>query len=101
MGEWTFLTNYAVVLSFIAHHPRITARELAHEAGITERAVRKIIKDLEEERYLSKTREGRRVRYSISPKMPLRHRSHGDKMVGDLLTVLGFDKKKTRRKPPR
>lgn len=91
MGEWTFVTNHAVVLSFVARNPRITAREMANEIGITERAVRKIIRDLEIEKYLSKKREGRRVRYSIKPKLALRHRSQRDRLIGDLLEVLGWD----------
>jgi predicted transcriptional regulator len=91
MSEWTFVTNHAVVLSFVARNPRITAREMANEIGITERAVRKIIRDLEIEKYLSKKREGRRVRYSIKPKLALRHRSQRDKLIGDLLEVLGWD----------
>ena len=46
MSEWTFLTRHAAVLSLIAKQPRITAIELAHQTGVTERAVRKIIADL-------------------------------------------------------
>jgi DNA-binding MarR family transcriptional regulator len=91
MTEWTFVTNHAVVLSFVARDPRITALEMANEIGITERAVRKIIKDLEAAKYLKKRREGRRVRYSIRPNMSLRHRTQRDKLVGDLLKVLGGD----------
>jgi len=37
MPEWTFLTNHALVLSFLARHPRITALELSGAVGITER----------------------------------------------------------------
>jgi DNA-binding MarR family transcriptional regulator len=91
MTEWTFVTNHAVVLSFVARNPRITALEMANEIGITERAVRKIIKDLEAAKYLRKRREGRRVRYSTRPNMSLRHRTQRDKLVGDLLKVLGGD----------
>ena len=47
MAEWTFLTNHALVLSFLAKHPMITGLEVSREVGITERAVRKIIADLE------------------------------------------------------
>jgi DNA-binding MarR family transcriptional regulator len=57
MSEWTFLSNHALVLSYIAHHPRITARELANAIGITERATRKIIADLLETGYIAKKRE--------------------------------------------
>ena len=98
MAEWTFVTNHAAVLSFLSRHPRITARELALEVGITERAVRKIIKDLEMEGYILKTRDGRRSRYSIKPKLPLRHKTQRDKPIGDLLEVLGWDRKAHRNR---
>jgi DNA-binding transcriptional ArsR family regulator len=90
MPEWTFLTNYALVLSFLAKHSMITARELSMEIGITERAVRKIIVDLEAEGYIIKSKEGRRIRYSIDPDLPLRHETQQDKSIADLLEILGW-----------
>ena len=89
MSEWTFLTNHAVVLSFLARHPRITARELSQAVGITERATRKIIADLNEAGYIEKMREGRRVRYHISTDLPLRHETQRDTAIGQLLETLG------------
>jgi len=94
MPEWTFLTNHALVLSYIARHPRITARELAGEIGITERATRKIIVDLLDEGYITKKREGRRNRYRVNPDVTLRHPSHGETAVGDLLEALGWKRRK-------
>jgi len=88
MPEWTFLTNHALVLSFIAWHSMITARELATRIGITERAVRKIIADLDAEDYISKKKEGRRIRYSINRDQPLRHQTHREIAVGDFLKSL-------------
>ena len=73
MAKWTFVTNHAVVLTYLAKHPSITARQLALEIGITERAVRTIIADLESEGYIVKAKEGRRVRYSVKAGLPLRH----------------------------
>ncbi len=93
MAEWTFVTNHAVVLSFVAKYPKITAREMADEIGITERAVRNIVKDLETANYLMKRRDGRRTQYSIRPNLALRHRTQRDKIVGDLLKVLGWNRK--------
>ena len=87
---WTFLTNHALVLLFLAKHSRITARELAQEVGITERAVRSIIADLETAGYIGKTREGRQVKYDVHHGMPLRHKTQQDKAVGELLKMLGF-----------
>lgn len=91
MAEWTFVTNHAVVLCCVGNNPRITAREMANQIGITERAVRKIIKDLETSRFLVKKREGRRVRYSIQPKLMLRHPTQRGKTVSELLKVLGWN----------
>jgi DNA-binding transcriptional regulator PaaX len=89
MGNWTFVTNHAVVLSYLAKHPSITARQLALEIGITERAVRTIITDLESEGYIVKAKEGRRVRYAVKPALPLRHPTQKDTQVGLLLKLLG------------
>jgi len=90
MPEWTFLSNHGLVLSYIAHHPRITARELANVVGITERATRKIIADLLETGYITKKREGRRNRYRVDPDLALRHPIHGETAVGELLEALGW-----------
>jgi predicted ArsR family transcriptional regulator len=94
MAEWTFLTNHALVLLHLAKHPRITARELSMSIGITERAVRKIIADLETEGYFEKEKEGRRVRYSIHPKLPFRHHTQKDKAIEKLLGALGWNRKR-------
>jgi DNA-binding IclR family transcriptional regulator len=90
MSEWTFLTRHAAVLGLIAKHPRITAIELAHQTGITERAVRKIIADLYAANYIGKKREGRGLRYTIDPALSLRQATHREVAVGDLLTSLGW-----------
>jgi len=63
MPEWKFLTNHGMVLSYVARHPRTTARDLADAIGITERTSRKIIADLLETGYIAKKREGSRNRY--------------------------------------
>ncbi len=101
MGKWTFITNHAVVLSYLARHPSITARELALEIGITERAVRSIIADLEAEGYIAKAKEGRRVWYSVKAGLPLRHSTQHGKEVGRLLKLLGWAGKAARKPPPR
>ena len=98
MALWTFLTNHSLVLSFLSRRTMITARELSLEIGITERAIRKIIADLEKEGYIVKKKEGRRVRYSINPRIPLRHKTQRDKAVGQLLDVLSGKAKKAPKK---
>ena len=94
MPEWTLLTNHALVLSYIARYPRTTARDLANAIGITERATRKIIADLLDTGYITKKREGRRNRYRVNPDVTLRHPSHGETAVGDILEALGWRRRK-------
>ena len=98
MADWTFLTNHAMVLSALARNPRITAREIASAIGITERTVRKIIADLELEGYISKKREGRRLRYRINPELTLRHESYQEMAIGDFLEALGWKRRRKHRK---
>ena len=97
MPEWTFLTKHTVVLSIIAKNPRITALELAGELGVTERAARKLIAELYETGYITKKKEGRRVRYSINPDQPLRQDIHDEIPVGSLLETLGWKRKKSQK----
>ncbi len=88
-GTWTFLTNQAHVLICIAQNPLSLARDLAEQVGITERAVRRIIAELNEAGYLTLDREGRRNRYTVHAEMPMRHQVEGHCLVSDLLdTVL-------------
>lgn len=96
MVEWAFLTNHALVLSLVAKKPRITARELAAAIGITERAVRKIIADLDAAGYISRKKEGRRVRYRIDPDQLLRHDTFREIAIGDFLQALGWKRKPKR-----
>jgi DNA-binding transcriptional ArsR family regulator len=97
LKEWMFLTNHALVLSLIANHPRITGREVAKDVGITERAVRRLIADLDAEGYLTKRRIGKGVEYSINPDLSLRHDTHREVAVGDFLRALGWRKGKRSR----
>ena len=88
MATWTFLTNHAIVLFFLAKHPLITGRELSRLIGITERSVRNIISDLESEGYIKRSKEGRQVRYKTNPDLPLRHHTQKDKAIRILLEAL-------------
>ncbi len=93
-GEWTFLTNHGRVLAYIAKHPQSTTQEIAQEAGITLRAVQKIIAELEAGGYLARHKEGRRNRYAVHSEIPMRHRLEWDHAVGDILVALGYSTEK-------
>jgi len=86
--QWTFLTNHAQVLLCIARNDRLTAREIAAAVGITERAVQRILDDLEDAGYLSRFRDGRNNRYEIHPERPMRHPAQQGHAVQDLLALL-------------
>lgn len=72
-GSWTFLTNHAHVLFCIALDPEVRLRDVAARVGITERAVQRIVTDLEAAGYLLVAKEGRRNRYTVRADLPLRH----------------------------
>jgi DNA-binding MarR family transcriptional regulator len=72
----------------IARDPEVLLRDVADSVGITERAVQKIIQDLEDAGYLEKTREGRRNRYSLIGSMPLRHPVESHKKIRELLALM-------------
>lgn len=66
-------------------------REIAIDVGITERAVQRIIADLEEGGYLKRERSGRRNTYSLLLEKALRHPLEAHRTIGDLLRVLAED----------
>lgn len=86
--RWTFITNHGLVLSYISHHSRSTAREIANYIGVTERTTHKIISDLEFAGYIERRKDGRRNVYRVDPTLPLRHHTHQDITVEELLEAL-------------
>ncbi|MFI7295996.1 helix-turn-helix transcriptional regulator [Streptomyces sp. NPDC050121] len=85
---WTFLTNHARVLAVIAENHSARIRDIAAHCRLTERAVQKIIADLEQDGYLSHTREGRGNTYRIEPGKVLRHPAEAGLSVAALLSLL-------------
>lgn len=87
-SEWTFLSNHAHVLLCIAREPEIRLRDVAERVGITERAVQRIVADLEAGQYLERARSGRRNRYEVHPELSLRHPIEAHRDVGALLALV-------------
>lgn len=85
--SWTFLSNHSHVLICLARQPDVRLRSVALEVGITERAVQKIVADLEEADVITRLREGRCNRYKINPCKPLRHPVEAHRRVADLLKL--------------
>jgi len=87
-AKWTFLTNHAHVLVLLARDPDMILREVAVQVGITERAVQRIIADLEQEGYIERQRIGRNNHYQVRLETPLRHAIESHRTIGDLLGLV-------------
>ncbi len=88
MPGWDFITNHGGVLVAVFRQPRITAREISQQLGITERTVLKIVSDLDEAGYITRSRQGRINTYSVNQDRPLHGPILKDIDVGDLLNIL-------------
>lgn len=93
MATWSFLTNHAKALLFIAAHPDARLREVASALEVTERTAYGVVADLTAAGYLVKEREGRRNRYQIQAHLPLPHLPSHDatsreRTIGELLELL-------------
>ncbi|MEI8383797.1 MAG: winged helix-turn-helix transcriptional regulator [Planctomycetota bacterium] len=86
--QWTFLTNHSHVLVLLARNPTIVLREVALQVGITERAVQRIIADLEAGQIIEREKVGRRNQYSIRTDQSLRHPIESHRTIGELLVLL-------------
>lgn len=84
-ASWTFLTNHAHVLVCLASDPEVRLRDVAALVGITERAVQRILRDLEGAGYVLRRRVGRRNRYLADLSIPLRHPLESNCNVEELL----------------
>ena len=85
---WTFLSNHAHVLLCIAQDPEARMRDVADLVGVTERAVQRIVAELEEAGYLRRERDGRRNRYEVLGHLPLRHPIERHRAVSALLELV-------------
>ena len=85
---WTFLTNHAHVLICIAMDPKARLRDIADLVGITERAVARILSELEASGYVEHKRDGRRNIYKVRTNLPFRHPLEHHRNVGVLLEAI-------------
>lgn len=102
-ATWTFLTNHTHVLMCLAGNPQMRVRDVADAVGITERAVQKIIRELEAAEVLVRERVGRRNTYQINRERPLRHPVEAHCRVGQLIDFVvepGRPDAKARRRVP-
>lgn len=92
MSDWTFFSNHAHVLFTLHQDPSRTMRDVADVVGITERAVQRIITDLEEANVLEREKSGRRNTYKFSLDQPLRHDIEAHRTVAELIALIANTK---------
>jgi hypothetical protein len=86
--SWVFLSNHGYLLLCVASDPSMRISEIADRVGIGERATQKIIGDLVADGYVTRSRDGRRNRYTINRNAQLRHPLLGDRPIGPLVDAL-------------
>ena len=92
MNAWTIFSNHGHVLVCLARDPESRLRDVAADVGITERAVQKIVRDLQDGGMVSVTKHGRRNRYRINLKQTLRHDLESHCTLSDLIEFIDVQK---------
>ena len=87
-STWTLLTGHGHVLVEIARNPRARIRDISPVVGLTDRTVQAIVADLAAAGYLTRTRTGRRVVYTVNRDSLFRHSAQKGHRVGPFLDLL-------------
>ena len=85
--NWTFFSNNSHVLICLTHTPQPTAREMALQVGITERAVQRILAKLVAAGVVEVKKEGRRNYYELDLIQRLRHPLESHKTIGEFIQL--------------
>jgi sugar-specific transcriptional regulator TrmB len=86
---WTFITNHAQVLLAVAQKPDLRVREIAAAAGITERYAYRMLRDLQDEGYVERRRDGRCNLYRIHPELAIGDPVVEEQKLRELLLLIG------------
>ena len=86
--SWTFFSNHTHVLVCLARNPDAPLRVVAQTIGLTERAVQRLVADLESAGVLERHKEGRQNRYSLHFEVALRHPLERHRKIGEVLAPL-------------
>ncbi|MEZ6064264.1 MAG: winged helix-turn-helix domain-containing protein [Planctomycetaceae bacterium] len=82
------MSNHSHVLVLLHQDPNMVLREVATRIGITERAVQRIVAELEEAEFLTREKQGRRNHYRVNTALHLRHPIESHRTIGELLKLI-------------
>ena len=88
--ELQLLSHSGQVLFFLAHNPGARMRDISEQLGLTERAVLKIVADLENAGLLTRSRhhaDARRYQYQVHIDQALRHPAEAQLRLASLLPI--------------
>jgi DNA-binding MarR family transcriptional regulator len=85
--KWSFFSNHAWVIILLAREPNQPLRSVAQKIGITERAIQRIVADLEAEGYLTREKKGRQNTYVIHREQRVGHALLADMDLGGMLDL--------------
>ena len=94
MSDWTLFSNHGHVLVCLARDNKARLRSVADDVGITERAVQKIVGELQEAGFITISKHGRCNRYDINTRKALRHTLEDRCTVGRLLQLFSSSEKR-------
>jgi DNA-binding Lrp family transcriptional regulator len=86
--SWTFFTNHTHVLVYLSLYGNAPLREIAGSIGITERAVQRIVAELEDSKVLTKKKIGRNNCYIVNGGISLRHPLERHCTIGEILKII-------------
>lgn len=100
MGKISLFSNHGNVLLVLSEDPDARLRDVALRIEITERAVQKIVRDLQEEGVLTVTKLGRRNSYRINTRKVLDVPLSEQCTVGTWLSAVRGSRKTSKDKQP-
>jgi DNA-binding Lrp family transcriptional regulator len=88
LPSWAFFSNHGHTIVLIARNGLQTMREMAAQVGVTERAMIRIISDLERDNYIKKIKIGRNNSYRVNKNGKFRHPIEHPFLISAVLDVL-------------
>jgi len=89
MPRSLLFTNHLQVLTVLADRPDLRLRDIARDVGITERAAHRIVGELVEEGYLTRTRNGTRNHYQLGPRATQSGTANAERLPGSVMQLFG------------